>query len=498
MLFCTQPSWNKSVKVDALVIPFWKFNGQAKVAVAEAEEYVSDYQAALDTFSGKLDEIELVYGNSKIQEKRLLLLGLGAIEELSPLGIFEAYARVTTMLRKARCQTVAILLPTISQLRVSAEDFLTSLASGVLTMNYECPKYLKDSSACLPLLSKVHVFGVVPQVASVLHKQERIFEGVFLTRDLVNRNADEITPEKLALIAKGLSQEFSSIVVEVLDKKAILKEKMGLLGAVAKGASVEPRLIVLNYQGKPKSKDLTVLVGKGVTFDSGGLDLKPGKAMLTMREDMAGAATVLGIFSAVASLELPINLVGIIPATENAIGSAAYKMGDVYIGMTGLSVEIGSTDAEGRLILADAISYALQYYEPTRIIDFATLTGAMVVSLGEEVAGFFSNNDLLAQDLVEASEATFEPIWRLPLVERYEKAIHSDIADVKNIGSNRAGAITAALFLRRFLENCSVDWAHFDIAGTAYREKEGDSYPKYASGFGVRFLVEYLENFVAK
>lgn len=163
---------------------------------------------------------------------------------------------------------------------------------------------------------------------------------------------------------------------------------MGLLAAVAKGAAVEPRFIVLDYQGKPKSKDRTVLIGKGVTFDSGGLDLKPGKAMITMKEDMAGAATVLGIFSALASLELPINVTGIIPATENAIGSAAYKMGDVYVGMTGLSVEIGSTDAEGRLILADAISYALKYCNPTRIIDFATLTGAMVVSLGESVAGF--------------------------------------------------------------------------------------------------------------
>lgn len=343
------------------------------------------------------------------------------------------------------------------------------------------------------------MLGVVPKIAKpIFEKEEGIFQGVYLTRDLVNGNADNITPQTLADTAKHLAQTFASIDVKVLDKKAILKEKMGLLAAVAKGSAVDPRFIIVQYQGKPKSKDHTVLIGKGVTFDSGGLDLKPGKAMLTMREDMAGAGVVLGIMSALARLQLPVNVTGVIPATENAIGSSAFKMGDVYVGMTGLSVEIGSTDAEGRLILADAISYSLKHLKPTRIIDFATLTGAMVVSLGEDVSGFFCNDDSLAQHLMQASVDSSEPLWRMPLVKKYDTALQSDIADMKNLGNNRAGSITAALFLQRFLEGQTIPWAHLDIAGTAYREKDKDAFPKYASGFGVRCLIYYMSEFLNK
>ncbi|AKR32196.1 aminopeptidase A [Chlamydia trachomatis D/CS637/11] len=498
VLLYSQASWDKRSKADALVLPFWMKNSKAQEAAVVDEDYKLVYQNALSNFSGKKGETAFLFGNDHTKEQKIVLLGLGKSEEVSGTTVLEAYAQATTVLRKAKCKTVNILLPTISQLRFSVEEFLTNLAAGVLSLNYNYPTYHKVDTS-LPFLEKVTVMGIVSKVGDkIFRKEESLFEGVYLTRDLVNTNADEVTPEKLAAVAKDLAGEFASLDVKILDRKAILKEKMGLLAAVANGAAVEPRFIVLDYQGKPKSKDRTVLIGKGVTFDSGGLDLKPGKAMITMKEDMAGAATVLGIFSALASLELPINVTGIIPATENAIGSAAYKMGDVYVGMTGLSVEIGSTDAEGRLILADAISYALKYCNPTRIIDFATLTGAMVVSLGESVAGFFANNDVLARDLAEASSETGEALWRMPLVEKYDQALHSDIADMKNIGSNRAGSITAALFLQRFLEDNPVAWAHLDIAGTAYHEKEELPYPKYATGFGVRCLIHYMEKFLSK
>ncbi|MEF9497234.1 leucyl aminopeptidase [Chlamydia sp. 04-14] len=498
VLFHSQASCSKRVKADAIILPFWKSKDKVKCAASIGKEYESLYKVALDNFSAKSGEVELIYSCGQGKEKRLLLLGLGKNEELTSQEILEAYAKATRVLRKAKCTTVNVVLPTISELRISIEDFLANLTSGILSLNYNYPKYTKELSND-PLLTKVNVMGIVPKIADrIFRKEENIFEGVYLTRDLVNGNADEVTPQKLANIAKGLAKEFPSVDAKILNKDAILKEKMGLLAAVAKGSAVDPCFIVLSYQGKPKSKDHTVLIGKGVTFDSGGLDLKPGKAMLTMKEDMAGAATVLGILSGIAALELPVNVTAIIPATENAIDAAAYKMGDVYTGMSGLSVEIGSTDAEGRLILADAMTYALKHCKPTRIIDFATLTGAMVVSLGEDVAGFFSNNDVLAQDLSEASAETSEALWRLPLVEKYDKALHSDIADMKNIGSNRAGAITAALFLKRFLEDQPVAWAHLDIAGTAYREKDEDFYPKYASGFGVRCLIYYIEKFLSK
>ncbi|WP_348663962.1 leucyl aminopeptidase [Chlamydia vaughanii] len=499
VLFYSQASCSKRVKADAIVLPFWKVKGKVKCAASIAKDYEPLYQAALDNFTGKSGEAELIYSFGKAQEKRILLLGLGKNEELTSQEVLEAYSRATRVLRKAKCSTINVVLPTVSELRISVEDFVTNLTSGILSLNYNYPKYHKDSSNSEPLLTKVNVLGIVPKIADrIFRKEESIFEGVYLTRDLVNGNADDVTPKKLASIAQGIAKEFPNIDAKILNKDAILKEKMGLLAAVAKGSAVDPYFIVLSYQGKPKSKDHTVLVGKGVTFDSGGLDLKPGKSMLTMKEDMAGAATVLGILSGVAALELPVNVTGIIPATENAIDAAAYKMGDVYVGMSGLSVEIGSTDAEGRLILADAITYALKNCKPTRIIDFATLTGAMVVALGEDVAGVFSNNDVLAQDLLDASLETGEALWRLPLVEKYNKALNSDIADMKNIGSNRAGAITAALFLRRFLEDQPVAWAHLDIAGTAYREKDEDLFPKYASGFGVRCLIYYIEKFLSK
>ncbi|WP_375793312.1 leucyl aminopeptidase [Chlamydia sp. 12-01] len=498
VLFHSQASCSKRLKADAIILPFWKSKDKVRCAASIAKEYESLYQVALENFSAKSGEVELIYSCGQGKEKRLVLLGLGKNEELTSQEVLEAYAKATRMLRKAKCTTVNVVLPTISELRISVEDFLTNLTSGILSLNYNYPKYTKESSND-PLLTKVNVLGIVPKIADrIFRKEENIFEGVYLTRDLVNGNADEVTPQKLANIAKGLAKEFPSVDAKILNKDAILKEKMGLLAAVAKGSAVDPCFIVLSYQGKPKSKDHTVLIGKGVTFDSGGLDLKPGKAMLTMKEDMAGAATVLGVLSGIAALELPVNVTAIIPATENAIDAASYKMGDVYVGMSGLSVEIGSTDAEGRLILADAMTYALKHCKPTRIIDFATLTGAMVVSLGEDVAGFFSNNDVLAQDLSEASSETSEALWRLPLVEKYDKALHSDIADMKNIGNNRAGAITAALFLKRFLENQPVAWAHLDIAGTAYREKDEDLYPKYASGFGVRCLIYYIEKFLSK
>lgn len=499
VLFYSQASCSKCVKADAVILPFWKMKDKAKCAVAGTKNYDAVYQSALDNFTGKSSTTELLYSLGQVPEKRVLLLGLGKNEELTPQEVLEAYARATRILRKAKCKTINVLLPTISTLRISAEEFIRNLAAGILSLNYNYPKYVRDTSHIDPLITKVTVYGILPKIAEpIFRKEESIYEGVYLTRDLVNGNADDVTPKKLANIAQGLAKQFPSLDVRILNKEAILKEKMGLLAAVSKGAAVDPYFIVLSYQGKPKSKDHTVLIGKGVTFDSGGLDLKPGKAMLTMKEDMAGAATVLGILSGLAELDLPVNVTGIIPATENPIDAAAYKMGDVYVGMSGLSVEIGSTDAEGRLILADAIAYALKYCNPTRIIDFATLTGAMVVSLGEDVAGLFSNNDVLAQDLLETSRETGETLWRLPLVEKYDKALNSDIADMKNIGNNRAGAITAALFLRRFLENHTVAWAHLDIAGTAYREKDEDLFPKYASGFGVRCLIYYIARFLSK
>ncbi len=245
---------------------------------------------------------------------------------------------------------------------------------------------------------------------------------------------------------------------------------MGLFLAVARGAAVEPAFIILQYRGYPASKDHTVLVGKGVTFDTGGLNLKATGSMETMRCDMAGAAAVLSTIGVIASLKLKINVTAVVAAAENAIGSRSYKPGDVYKSYSGVTVEIGNTDAEGRLTLADALAYSLDQLKPTRMIDLATLTGSVVVALGEELSGLFCNDDDLAQQLLEASKKTAEGMWRMPLFAPYKEQIKSDIADIKNTGGRPAGSITAALFLQKFVAD--VPWAHLDIAGPAWQQGE--------------------------
>jgi leucyl aminopeptidase len=253
-------------------------------------------------------------------------------------------------------------------------------------------------------------------------------------------------------------------------------------------------LILLHYKGDPKSKDLTAVVGKGITFDTGGLNLKPTGSIETMKCDMAGAAAVLGILKACQALKLKKNVIGVIAAAENAISAEAYKPGDVYISHSGKSVEITNTDAEGRLVLADALSYVQTHYELSRVIDLATLTGGVVVALGEEATGLFSNDDALINQLKKASARTGERIWELPLYPEYLDALKSPIADLKNSRNGRkASAGSGAMFLRQFIEE-DLPWAHLDIAGTAYLSETSPYSPSYATGVGVKLLIEFLEN----
>jgi leucyl aminopeptidase len=279
----------------------------------------------------------------------------------------------------------------------------------------------------------------------------------------------------------------------MFDKKRIEKEGMGLLLAVNQGSPREPVFIILEYKGDPRSKDHTVLVGKGVTYDTGGLDLKPSGSMLTMKSDMSGAAIVLGTMLTAVRLELKVNLTIVIAATENCIGSKSYKPGDVFRGYLGKTVEIGNTDAEGRLTLADALAYADANLSPTRMINLATLTGGVVVALGDQITGLMSNNDKLVNQLMKASETAGEPLWRLPLRKEYREFYRSDIADIKNCGSGRAASsITGGLFLEDFVGN--TPWAHFDIAGTAFLPKARGYLPQHASGVAVRTLIDFLES----
>jgi leucyl aminopeptidase len=278
---------------------------------------------------------------------------------------------------------------------------------------------------------------------------------------------------------------------KILGKKEIEQEKMGLLLAVNRGSAQDPALIILSHQGNPKNKEHIVLVGKGITYDTGGLNVKPADNMLTMKCDMAGAATVLAAVQVAGQLDLKINVTAIVPATENAIDSKSYKQGDVYHSKSGKTVEITHTDAEGRLVLADALTYAIEHLKPTTLIDIATLTGGVVVALGEDIAGLFSNNEALTQNLLRSSETTGESLWRLPLPHDYKEMLKSEIADLVNSAGRYASAITAALFLQEFCGG--LPWAHLDVAGTAYLSKPKFYNTTKATGFGLRLLVDFLE-----
>ena len=316
---------------------------------------------------------------------------------------------------------------------------------------------------------------------------QAIANGMHLTKDLANLPSNICTPSFLADQAKSLAKSFASISCKILEEKDMLKLEMGALLGVAQGSAEDPKLICLEYKGSRKNAAPIALVGKGVTFDTGGNSLKTPDSMVGMKYDMCGAATVLGTLHAIAELKLPINVVGIIPAVENMPGGTAYKPEDILLSMSGLTIEVISPDAEGRLILADALTYC-ERYKPAAVIDIATLTGAVVIALGVHATGLLSNDESLAKDLLRAGVESNDRAWQLPLWDEYQEQIKSPFADISNTGGRSAGTITAACFLSRFAKK--FKWAHLDVAGTAammFNPAE-----RSATGRPVPLLVQYL------
>ncbi|MEM1282985.1 MAG: leucyl aminopeptidase, partial [Chlamydiota bacterium] len=389
---------------------------------------------------------------------------------------------------KKKVERITTSLPVLRGL--SDTQVARGFSEGILLTNYQFEKNKSDKDTCL--IKGVYLLSASKAAQLTIRETIKISGGVNYTRDLVNDNADVVTPQYLVKCARSLSRKYGKLSATIFDKKRLEKEKMGLILAVNRGSAGDPALIMMKYRGNPKSKDHTVIVGKGVTYDTGGLNLKPTGSMETMRCDMGGAGSVFGIMEAVAALGMKVNITGVVPTTENGIDAHSYKPGDVYVGYSGKTVEIGNTDAEGRLILADALAYVSKKLKPSRIIDFATLTGAMVISLGRVCTGIMANDDRLAEELARAGEETYERVWRLPLFDEYRKQLKSDIADIKNIGGREGGSITAAFFLKEFVGD--IPWAHLDIAGTAFVSKADEYRPKNATGVGVRLIVEYLKN----
>ncbi|MDE3046598.1 MAG: leucyl aminopeptidase [Verrucomicrobiota bacterium] len=467
---------------DLLVLPFWE-GGKEAASIGALKGKVA---AALKTgdFKGKKGELMVVYWEGE-KEPRALLLGLGKAGDATPESMRRAAASAVRWAQGKKVKSANFIVP-----KTAVEAFF----EGILLANYAFAE-LKGTSLKenpMVLLDSVGLVGVEKSDESVLEKLTTIGEGVFFARDLVNGNADDITPKKLAETAQALAKRSSRLKATIFDKKKLEQEGMGLILAVNRGSSTDPYLIQLAYHGDPKSKEHIVLVGKGITYDTGGLSLKPTDNMMTMKCDMSGAAAVLGAVRVAEALGLKVNVTAVVPSTENSIDGKSYKLGDVYRAYNGKTVEINNTDAEGRLILADAMSYAAKHLKPTCMIDIATLTGSVVIGLGEEIAGLFSPNDRLAKDLLEASEKTAELLWRLPVHGDYRDSLKSDIADLLNTGPGRdAGAIKATLFLQEFVGD--VPWAHIDAAGPCFLTKPKHYHTTKATGYGVRLFIQFLE-----
>ncbi len=478
-------------RAGVLVIPFWK-GKQHPEAAADIKNITAllTHPLASGDFLGKEGE-SMVHYVADQPEARFLLLGLGAKDGLTTEKLRKIYSNVTKLCLKKKITDVNIVLPMSASL--ANEDVIRGVVEGIVLPNYLFTTLKHDTLKANPptVIKHVALVGGNKAALAIANKCVVLSDAVNMVRDLVNGNADDITPQHLAAVARGLEKTSKHIQTTVFDKKRIEKEKLGLLLTVNRGSAHDPAFIIAEYKGNPKSKDLTVLIGKGITFDTGGLNLKPTGGMEEMKADMAGAATVLGVLHAAAALDLKVNVTAVIAATENGIDAKSYKPGDVYVSHSGKTVEICNTDAEGRLVLADAISYANEKLKPSRIIDLATLTGAVEVALGQDLSGLFSNDDALADLLLRFGRETGELVWRLPLHEDYRDTLKSDVADIKSTGGRPGGAIKAALFLQDFVGK--VPWVHLDIAGTAYTSEARRYFPKHATGIGVRLLVSFLE-----
>jgi leucyl aminopeptidase len=419
-------------------------------------------------------------------KKAVVLCGLGPIESLSA-GIIRSAA--ASGIRKAlslKRSEISLVIPASAG---NVPHPWRPMLEGAVLGSYSFVKYKKEKGTQLSALELCGEGLAQREAGRVL----AVCECVNFSRDLVNENAHVANPEFLVRQARAVAKK-GGMKVRVLDEHDLQKKGLGLLVAVGQGSPFPPRLAFIEYRGNPSSKDKTAIVGKGITFDSGGQNLKSTGHIETMRQDMAGAAAVLGIMKAIGELKPKINVVGVCPFAHNAIGGRAYFPGDVYKAYNGTTVEIESTDAEGRLVLGDAIAFCKDTYGPSRIVDLATLTGGILVSLGTVAAGLFSNDDECADVLFTAGEETGERLWRLPLYEEYADSIKGDIADLRNVSSFKKGwasSITGAAFIGAFAGK--TPWAHLDIAGTAFNEEGArGELPQFATGFGVRLVLKFL------
>ncbi len=464
-----------------------KLSASAESIDGASRHYLSDVLRRGD-HDGKLGTTLLLQKIPQILADRVLLVGLGREREFHESAYRSALIAAVKALRTTGASEACLCLTELPLKRRDTawrvEHAAIAVAEGFYRFDRMKSKAHEPKRPLRKMTLHVPKRTDIPEGEIALARGDAIAQGMALAKDLGNLPANLCTPTYLADQAVELGKR-QGIKVEILDQKEIEKLGMGSFLAVAQGSKQPPKLIVMEYQGGKRDAPPIALVGKGITFDTGGISIKPAAEMDEMKFDMCGAASVLGTMKAIALMKLPINVVGVVPATENMPGGNAIKPGDIVTTMSGQTVEILNTDAEGRLVLCDALTY-VEKYKPAAVVDIATLTGAMVIALGNVATGLFSNSDPLARELLNAGESSWDRAWHMPLWDDYQEQLKSNFADFPNIGTRAGGSITAACFLSRFTK--AYPWAHLDIAGTAWKSGKD----KGATGRPVALLAHFL------
>jgi leucyl aminopeptidase len=487
------------IKSEAIILTLFedskKMTGDALKIDKLSGGLISELIASRD-FEAKPSQVAVIYTRGSLPSKRIVLTGLGKQSEFNLENLRAAFASALRHLRDMNIREAAASI-NLNLIPGKKDQVVQAAVEGSLLGLYQYTPYktvgredLKDMDE-LNIVTDAKDFSLVE---SAVKKARIIADAVYFARDLISAPANEMTPSMMAQKAREIAGR-KNVSCKVLDKNKMKEMGMNALLGVASGSNEEPKFIILEYSGGKKNMAPIVLVGKGLTFDSGGISIKPAEKMDEMKTDMSGGAAVMGAIMAAADLQLPLNITALIPATENLPGGSALKPGDILKSYSGKTIEVLNTDAEGRLILSDALAYASEY-KPQAVVDVATLTGACVIALGDDVIGMLGTDDKLKKEIDSAAKNTGELVWELPLWEKYHEQIKSDIADYKNTGGRPAGTITAAAFLSKFVGD--VPWVHLDIAGPAWTAKDKAYIPKGASGITVRLLVEFLRNRVEK
>lgn len=481
------------IQVDAIVVNLFeevKHPGGATGAVDKALSGAITKLIEQGEIKGKLNEVSIIHSLDKIPARIIAVAGLGKQSEFTLNKIRGVTAEVSRSLRKLNCQRIATIVHGAGAGGIEPKAASQAMAEGTLLGLYSFRKHITKETEH----QDIEQVLIVERDAAKLQALEQgcqtgkvLAEATNLARDLVNEPSNYMTPSDMAQVAERLAKTYS-LDLTILEREQMEKEGMGALLGVARGSRQPPKLIILSYKGDETSPDTMGFIGKGITFDSGGISIKPSEGMAEMKGDMSGGATVMAALSAIAQLKPKINVTGIVPATENLPGGNAIKPGDILKALNGKTIEVVNTDAEGRLILADALAYAVKQ-KLSPLVDIATLTGACHIAFGDICSGIFGSSQELVDKITRAGTEAGEHLWQMPMYEEYKEKNKSDVADIKNSGGRWGGAITAAQFLAEFVGD--TPWAHIDIAGTFMSDKDRGYLVKGATGVGVRSLVNF-------